>query len=41
MKEYTQRVILHDLSKFGKLYLVPLADFHEGARDADHEVSDG
>jgi len=41
MKEYNQRVILKDLSQFSKVYLVPLADWHEGARDADHEVSDG
>lgn len=41
MRDYTQQVILKDLSQFSKIYLVPLADFHEGARDADHEVSDG
>jgi len=41
MKEYNQRVIVKDLSQFSQIYLVPLADFHEGARDADHDVSDG
>lgn len=41
MRDHTQRVILKDLSKFNKVYLVPIADLHEGARDADHEVSDG
>lgn len=40
-REHTQRVILRDMSQFSKVYLIPLADFHEGARDADHEVSDG
>lgn len=40
-REYTQRVILKDLSQFGQIYLIPLADFHEGAKDADHEVSNG
>lgn len=34
-------IVMRDLSQFSKVYLVPLADFHEGARDADHEVSDG
>ena len=41
MREYNQRVIVRDLSQFSKVYLVALADFHEGARDADHEVSTG
>ncbi len=40
-KPFTQRVILKDLSQFSIVYLVPLADLHEGSRDADHEVSDG
>jgi len=35
------QIIMKDLSQFSKVYVVPLADFHEGARDADHEVSDG
>ncbi len=39
--DFTQRVILKDLSQFSVVYDVPLADFHEGARDADHEISDG
>lgn len=34
-------VVMKDLSQFSKAYLVPLADLHEGSRDADHEVSDG
>lgn len=34
-------IVMHDLTRFSKAYVVPLADFHEGARDADHEVSDG
>ncbi len=41
MRDYTQQVILKDLSQFPWIYLVPLADLHEGCRDADHEVSDG
>lgn len=40
-KNFAQRVILRDLSQFSTIYLIPLADLHEGARDADHEVSDG
>jgi len=40
-KTFAQRVILRDLSQFNVVYYVPLADFHEGARDADHEVGDG
>jgi len=32
---------MRDLSQFSQIYIVPLADFHEGSRDADHEVSDG
>lgn len=41
MRDYNQRIVLIDLSRFSKIYDVPLADFHEGARDADHEVSNG
>ncbi len=41
MRDYSLRVVLKDLSQFSKVYFVPLADFHEGARDADHEISDG
>lgn len=41
MKDYQFQIVMKDLSQFSKLYLVPLADLHEGARDADHEVSDG
>ena len=40
-RDYQSEIVMVDLSRFSKLYLVPLADFHEGARDADHEVSDG
>jgi len=39
--DYRQRVVLKDLSQFSQIYIVPLADFHEGCHDADHEVSDG
>lgn len=41
MKDYEFRIVTRDLSQFSKVYLVPLADFHEGAYNADHEVSDG
>jgi hypothetical protein len=41
MRDHTQRVIVKDLSKYNKAYLVPIADLHEGSRDADHEISDG
>ena len=41
MKDYQFQIVMKDLSQFSKLYLVPLADLHEGARDADHEVSGG
>src|SRR3990172_3267835 len=40
-KEWHNEVILKDLGKFKQIYLVPLADLHEGCRDADHDVSDG
>lgn len=40
-RNYEDRVVMRDLSQFSKAYLVPLADLHEGARDADHVVSDG
>jgi len=40
-RDYGQQVVLKDLSQFSQIYLVPIADLHEGARDADHEVSDG
>lgn len=40
-RDYQSQIVMVDLSQFSKLYLVPLADLHEGARDADHEVSDG
>jgi len=40
-KDFQSEIVMVDLSQFSKMYLVPLADFHEGARDADHEVSDG
>jgi hypothetical protein len=39
--DYLQQPVMRDLSQFSKVYLVPLADLHEGARDADHNVSDG
>jgi len=41
MRNYSHQVVMRDLSQYSKIYLVPLADFHEGARDADHEISDG
>lgn len=40
-RDYQNQVALWDFSQFSKMYVVPLADLHEGARDADHEVSDG
>lgn len=40
-KDYQFQIVTKDLSHLNKCYLVPLADLHEGARDADHEVSDG
>ena len=40
-KDYQSQIVMADLSQFSKLYLVALADFHEGARDADHVISDG
>jgi hypothetical protein len=40
-RDFTQQVVLRDLSQFSTIYLLPLADFHEGARDADHEISNG
>ncbi len=41
MKDYERQIVMKDLSQFSKVYLIPLADFHEGARDADHEISGG
>lgn len=35
------QIVMKDLSHLNKIYLVPLADLHEGCRDADHEISDG
>lgn len=40
-KDYQQRIVMKDLSQFSVVYIVPIADLHEGARDADHEVSNG
>ena len=40
-RDYQSQIVMVDLSQLSKLFLVPLADFHEGARDADHKVSDG
>lgn len=40
-RNYGMQVVMKDLSQFSQVYLVPFADFHEGARDADHEVSTG
>lgn len=40
-RDYEFRIVTCDLSQFSKAYLVPLADFHEGAYNADHEISDG
>ncbi len=39
--DYQNQIAVHDLSKFSIVYVIPLADLHEGARDADHTVSDG
>ena len=39
--DWTEEIIIKDLSQFSMIYVVPLADLHEGARDADHTVSDG
>lgn len=35
------QIAVHDLRQYPVVYIVPLADLHEGARDADHQVSDG
>lgn len=40
-RNYQFQIVTKDLSHLSKAYLVPLADLHEGCRDADHEVSDG
>ncbi len=40
-RDFQDQVVMVDLSQFSKLYLIPIADLHEGARDADHRVSDG
>lgn len=40
-RDYEFEIVSVDLSKFSKVYIVPIADLHEGARDADHTVSDG
>lgn len=40
-RDFQFQIVMRDLSQFSKVYVVPLADLHEGARDADHEVSDG
>ncbi len=40
-KDYEFKIVTKDLSQFSKIYLVPLADTHEGAYNADHEVSNG
>ncbi len=40
-RDFQDQIVMCDLRQFSRLYLVPLADLHEGARDADHEVSDG
>jgi hypothetical protein len=40
-EDYATQCVMKDLVKYSQIYLVPLADFHEGSRDADHEVSDG
>ena len=40
-RDYQEQIVMCDLRSFSKIYLVPLADLHEGARDTDHEVSDG
>lgn len=41
MKSYLHQMVMKDLSQFSLVYLIPLSDFHEGARDADHDESDG
>ena len=38
---FEYKTVFVDLSQYSQIYLVPLADLHEGARDADHEVSGG
>lgn len=35
------QIIMYDLTMFPVVYVVALADTHEGAAEADHEVSDG
>ncbi len=41
LHNWQYQIVTKDLSPLSKCYIVPLADFHEGARDADHEVSNG
>jgi len=40
-KDYQFQIVTKDLPQFSQIYLVPIADLHEGSRDADHKVSDG
>jgi len=40
-QDYQFQIVCKDLTQFSKVYLIPLSDFHEGARDADRSVSDG
>lgn len=40
-RDYQFQIVMKDLSQFSQIYITPLADLHEGAADADHEISDG
>ncbi len=40
-KDYEFQIVTKDLSQFSQIYLVPLGDFHTGAYNADHEMSEG
>ena len=40
-KDYEFQIVMKNLSQFSKAYLIPLGDFHEGAYNADHEISNG
>lgn len=40
-REYGLRIVTRDLVQFSKVYLIPLADFHKGCRDAADDVIQG
>ncbi len=40
-RDYQFQIVMRDLSQFSQIYLIPIADLHQGCRDADYEVSDG